>query len=206
MTFSPVKKKGKVYRYYRCSAASRNGHGTCPAKSVNADRVEQFVVDQIRRIGADSALQEETFRQAVAQVKAQRRGLKLELRRLKTDLSTSRADVQRLVETVSRLTGPAAGATAAELATEQERMTVIESRQAEIKAELTALDVQAVNRDELARALEAFDPIWDVLLTPERERVLRLLIEKIDYDGTTQQLAIIWRLSGFGQLVEEIGR
>ena len=56
----------------------------------------------------------------------------------------------------------------------------------------------------MARALVAFDPIWDVLLTPERERVLQLLIERIDYDGATQQLTITWRLSGFGQLADEI--
>ncbi len=106
---------------------------------------------------------------------------------------------------MSRLTGPAADATAAELATAQGRVASLEARQAEIKAELATLDVQAIDRDELARALEAFDPIWDVLLTPEKERVLQLLIERIDYDGATQQLAITWRLSGFGQLAKEIG-
>jgi site-specific DNA recombinase len=54
-------------------------------------------------------------------------------------------------------------------------------------------------------SLEAFDPIWDVLLTPEKERALRLLIERVDYDGGTGRLDIAWRLSGFGQLVEEVG-
>ena len=84
-------------------------------------------------------------------------------------------------------------------------MANLESRQVEIKAELATLDVQAIDRMDLTRALEAFDPLWEVLLTPEKERVLHLLIEKIDYDGATQQLAITWRLSGFGQLADEIG-
>ena len=81
----------------------------------------------------------------------------------------------------------------------------LESRQAEIKVDLSTLDMRAIDRDELARALETFDPIWNVLLTPERERVLQLLIERIDYDGCTAKLDITWRLAGFGQLVEEIG-
>ncbi len=42
-------------------------------------------------------------------------------------------------------------------------------------------------------------------MTPERERVLRLLIEKIEYDGGTGKLEIAWRLAGFGQLAGEIG-
>jgi hypothetical protein len=34
---------------------------------------------------------------------------------------------------------------------------------------------------------------------------MRLLIERIDYDGGTGSLDIAWRLAGFGQLAEEIG-
>ncbi|MCP4005526.1 MAG: recombinase family protein, partial [bacterium] len=64
----PTKNHGRVYRYYSCTGAQKQGYATCPSKSVNADKVEAFVVDQIRRIGADPALQDETFRQAVAQV------------------------------------------------------------------------------------------------------------------------------------------
>ena len=33
---------------------------------------------------------------------------------------------------------------------------------------------------------------------------MRLLIAKIDYDGATGQLAITWRLQGFGQLAAEV--
>jgi site-specific DNA recombinase len=205
MTFAPAKTNGRVYRYYRCSAASRKGHGTCPAPSVSADKIEQFVVEQIRRIGSDPALQEKTFEQAVCQVKAQRRGLKLDQRNLKKELDRAKADVARLTQTLSRTEGPAADAVASELGKAQEQVTHLESRKKEIAAGLAALDAQAIDRDELARALESFDPLWDVLLTPERERVLQLLIERIDYDGRTGQLQIEWRLGGFGQLVEEVG-
>ena len=44
-----------------------------------------------------------------------------------------------------------------------------------------------------------------MLLTPEKERVLRLLIDRIDYDGGRGKLEITWRLGGFGQLAGEIG-
>ncbi|MCP4006550.1 MAG: hypothetical protein GY725_20420, partial [bacterium] len=75
-------------------------------------------------------------------------------------------------------------------------------RQAEIKTELADLKAQSIDRDDLTRALEAFDPIWDVLLTQERERVMHLLIERIDYDGN--ELAITWRLAGFGEFAAEV--
>jgi hypothetical protein len=42
-----------------------------------------------------------------------------------------------------------------------------------------------------------------VLLTPERERILRLLIERIDYDGATGMLSFAFRLPGVASLIAE---
>ncbi|MCP4006749.1 MAG: recombinase family protein, partial [bacterium] len=204
MVPTPTSKGARLYRYYTCRAAQKNGHATCPTKSVNADRVEAFVVDQIRRIGADHELQDQTFQQAVAEVKAKARGLRFEARRLKNDLAPAKADVERLVAAVSRCDGPAAEAIAEELTATQKRLAQIRNRQAEIKTELGDLKSQSIDRDDLTRALEAFDPIWNVLLTPERERVLQLLIDRIDYDGGTGDLQITWRLSGFGDFAAEV--
>lgn len=203
MTGDSHKSRNRRHRYYRCSAAIKRGRATCPTKSLPADKIESFVVDQIRRIGVDPKLQDETFRQAVVQVKAQRRGLRAEKTRFERELVTVRADVERLVGALSRATGPAADAIATELEKAQGRVQTVESRLREIRDELTVLRGQDVDRDDLTRALEAFDPIWDALLIPERERVMKLLVERIDYDGV--ELAITWRLGGFGELVDEVG-
>ena len=72
---------------------------------MSADNVEKFIIDQIRQIGTDPQLQDETFHQAVGQVKARRRGLKLESKRIIDELTRSRAEVERLVATVSRVDG-----------------------------------------------------------------------------------------------------
>ena len=65
----------------------------------------------------------------------------------------------------------------------------------QIKAELVTLDMQAIDRDDLARALNAFDPIWDVLLTPEKERVLQLLVEQIHLEMPATDLPEDLRLA-----------
>ncbi len=204
MTHTTTKTRSRAHRYYTCQRAQKEGRAACPTKSIPAGKVETFVVDHIRRIGVDATLQEETFQQTVAQVKAQRRGLRAEKKRLTRDLTTARANAQLLVETVARVSGSAADAVAVELATAQERFFTIETRLAEIGVELDALKAQVVDRHELAQALEAFDPIWDVLLTSEKERVVNLLIERIDYDGGTREFGIKWRLAGFGQLAAEV--
>ena len=141
----------------------------------------------------------------MAQIKASRRGLKRERKSLGRDLATLKEDVARLVDAVSRVTGSAAEAIAAELEEKQQRVQTLEARLSEIDDELAALKNQDVDRDDLARSLEEFTPIWEALLIPERERVLRLLVERIDYDGAAGTMAIQWRLAGFGKLAEEIG-
>jgi len=202
MTPGWSRSRARLYKYYRCVHAEKNGHAVCPTKSVKADKVEAFVVGEIKRIGADPALQQAVFEQALAQVKAQRRGIKAEAKRLERELVTAHADVERLVGAVSRVTGPAADAIAAELAREQERVGTLESRQREVEAEIAALGKQDIDREAVASALQAWDELWSVLLVPERERVLKLLVDRIDYGGGTLQIQ--WRLAGFGQLASEV--
>jgi site-specific DNA recombinase len=185
MVHAPAKAHGRLYRYYRCLNSMRKGAAACPTKAIQADRVEAFVVDRIRCIGQDPALRAVTFEQALAQVAAERRGMKVEAKHLERDIATARRDVERLVATLTRTTGPAAAAVNGELVAAQERIGTLEARLAEVHGRQAAVTTQQIDEADLARALEAFDPIWDVLLTPEKERVLNLLIERVSYDGST---------------------
>ena len=62
-----------------------------------------------------------------------------------------------------------------------------------------------VDEEGVARTLAAFDPIWEVLHTPEKERILRLLIEKVTYDGLGEDLTITFCPTGIASLSEEVG-
>src|SRR5207249_12057086 len=93
MTPTWTRREQRLYRYYTCSKAMRRGHDTCPTKSVPAAKIEKFVVDRIRAIGKDPHLCRETFRQALAQVTAQRRGLKAEAKRIAGETGKAREEV-----------------------------------------------------------------------------------------------------------------
>jgi DNA invertase Pin-like site-specific DNA recombinase len=45
-----TKRRGRCYRYYLCQHASRNGHRTCPTRSLSAGEIEEVVVQQVRRL------------------------------------------------------------------------------------------------------------------------------------------------------------
>jgi len=183
----------------------KRGASTCTTRSVSAPKVENFVVEQVRRIGRNPELQRETFEEAVAQVKAHLRGLKAETRRLQRDLKTARKRVEALVATLTDCSGASRTAVQQELEKAQKHVQTIENRIAEIRTEKTDLESQDFDQANVAAALQEFDPLWEVLLTPEKERVLGQLVERIDYDGESEELTIQWRLSGFNELADEIG-
>jgi DNA invertase Pin-like site-specific DNA recombinase len=45
-----TRRRGRVYRYYLCQHASRNGHRTCPTRSLSAGEIEGVVMEQLRRL------------------------------------------------------------------------------------------------------------------------------------------------------------
>jgi radical SAM superfamily enzyme YgiQ (UPF0313 family) len=194
----------RLYRYYVCQRAMKEGWSSCATKSVSALEVEQFIIDRIRGIGRDPELRRATFEEALAQLAAERRGLTAEAKRIERELVTARRDVERLVATLSRANGAAAGTVEVEVEKAQERVATLERRAVEIADRVALLDAQKIDEADLARALESFDPVWNALLTPEKERVLRLLIERVAYDGATKQMQIRFALPGFAALAADL--
>ncbi|MBI4162006.1 MAG: recombinase family protein [Acidobacteria bacterium] len=199
-----TRNRHRLYRYYTCSNAQKNGRATCPTKSIPAAEVEKFVVDRIRIIGSDPELRRETFQQALRQIAEERRALKAEAKRLTGEIERASREVDRLVAAVAKAAGEAQRALLEGLEKAQSRLSTVEDRLREIRAKEADLGSNPVDDDDLGRALKAFDPIWDVLHTPEKERILRLLIERIDYDGRTEDLSLTFRPMGIAALAAEV--
>ena len=70
----------------------------------------------------------------------------------------------------------------------------LEARLADVAQTIAAVDGQHISRDEVAKALRDFDPVWDALVPREKVSLLGLLIERIDYDGV--EVAVTFRGEG----------
>jgi site-specific DNA recombinase len=193
---------GKAYRFYRCGKAVKQGASACPTRSVPAAKIEDVVVAQVARIGADPELRRQTFQSALAQVAADRRGLKAEARRLERDLAAARTELDGLVRALATAEGSAATALQEAVAAAQERVAGLQARVAEVREREAALACQVIDEADLGRALEEFTGLWEVLATPERERVIRLVLERVTYraEGETE---IKFALPGLAELAEE---
>ena len=183
----------KRYRYYVCLGAQKRGWHTCPSKSVPAEEIERLVVEQIRAIGRDPSLIAATIRQARKQTKEQIVQLESEKTRVRRELQRSRGQVRRLVAD----TASSNGSTATRLGDLNERIRIAERRLTEIREDSLALTRQMVSTQEVTDALAAFDPVWETLSPKEQTRLVKLLIERVEYDGEKGKVTMTFRPAGF---------
>ncbi len=67
MTPSHTRRRGKQYRYYLCLKASKNGHRTCPVRSIAAGEVEAAVIGNLRALVRAPELVVRTWRSVNAE-------------------------------------------------------------------------------------------------------------------------------------------
>jgi site-specific DNA recombinase len=197
MIHTTTAKGSRRYRYYTCSNGQKKGRDTCPSGPVPAAEIEQFVVDHIREIGQDPSLVAETIAQARKQVEAEMKRLRGEQASLGRDSRRWHAELAK-----AAAQGPSPGTTA-RLADLQERIKGAEVRLTQLVAELDAQERQHLDEDEAAATLAQFDPIWQALTTREQERLLHLLIERVDYDGESGNISLTFHRTGLKALASQ---
>jgi site-specific DNA recombinase len=192
----------KRYRYYVCSHAQKRGWRTCPSKAVPAAPLEQFVLDQVRELGRDPALLEEVLAQARAHEANRIAALKTEQCGLEQELAGWQGQVRKLSGQFcpEEDNGPVI----ARLAELQERMGRVEERVRKVQAQIRALHQQWHDDDQAALARSLFDPAWAELAAAEQARALRLLVERVDYDGAAGKVAVTFQPAGIRVLAHAL--
>lgn len=186
MTHAYTKRGSKIYRYYVCNRASKEGWDKCPAPSLPAAEVEKFVVEEIARIGVDPQLRAEV----IAEHERSRE------REIKGARATRRKLEQQLAALAKSVRDASANGNAVALAEGQRQRIEIEGDLASLNAKITHLTEQAMTEEELRHVMESFLPAWESLALQERLRLLRLIVQQVSYDGETGEIAITFHPNG----------
>jgi site-specific DNA recombinase len=193
-----TKNGSRRYRYYVCTNAQRRGWHNCPSKSIPAREIEVFVVDQVRCIGKDTTLLADTLEETRAQATARIRDLEAEKKGLERDLARHNAEIRKLA---GRL---ATNGTATDrMADLQDRIGAVEQRNTQVREELITLGRERLDEREVARLLAVFDPVWETLAPREQVRVIRLLVQRVDYDGEKGTVSVTFHPAGIKMLSRE---
>lgn len=125
-----------------------------------------------------------------------------EQRSSERELKKSHARVRKLVS-VSSASASDGVAVTDQLADLQDRIRVLEQRTIAIREEVLSLKQEAVDEVDLTQALSAFDPVWESLSPREQSRLIRLLIERVGYDGRDGKVTVTFRSLGIKALCTE---
>ena len=200
MTPTHATKGGKRYRYYVCSNAQKQGWDHCPSQSVPAGQIERIVVEQISKLGQDpgrlkTILTEATKqrRTCLADLEGERRGLEQELAR-----------AQALMENLKK-TGPVDQKQqhASELEAIRENIGHLERSLADTKKQTLSLQQPLLEVEQAARALSALEQEFGSLPGIEQARLIRLMVQRADYDGGQGKLALTLDSAGLAMVLEE---
>ena len=72
-----------------------------------------------------------------------------------------------------------------------ERTNQLEQRIAELRDKLTAVQRETVSAAAIQRAVALFDPVWDLLLVPERFRILHPVLAGNSIDRNLMSLSLV---------------
>ena len=203
MTHTYTTKKNKRYRYYVCTNAQKEGWDQCPTKSLPAGEIENFVVDRIKCIGSDPDMISRVIEQVHDQHRKQIGELEREKRMLEKELRGCHDKIQRLVS--KSIKKDKKIPMADRLASLQTRIGIIEQRLKGIQGDLAMINDQIIDEKEFRTALSQFDPVWESLLPREKVRMVRLLVERVEYDGREGKIALTFHPSGIKALAQEVG-
>lgn len=192
------------YRYYVCCRAQKLGWDNCVSKAVPAAQIEQLVVRQVKAIGNDPHLLGEVMEQARQQDAARIHELEAEKRELEKSLGAGHDEMQALTGRIRP--GDDNSPFISKLADLQEQIAKVEQRMHAIRDQIQAINHLVLDPDETALAMSVFDPVWEALTSREQIRVLELLVERVDYDGSKKKVSIVFRPTGIKTLAHELNK
>jgi site-specific DNA recombinase len=196
-----TRRGNKCYSYYVCQTQQKQGAAKCPGSRVSATEIDEYVVERIREIGQESTVLKETIEAAKKDLDARKPELVGELRRLgqgEKKLATERANLLAAVANG----GPGTQVLVGRLGEVDEELQKKANRAAEVRGELAALESRVIDENDLRRAVQAFDPVWDQLFPKEKARIIRLLVEHVTYHAGEGEVRMTFRPSGVREMAQ----
>ncbi len=183
------------YGSYVCARYAKSGAAACPGARIAVGAIEGFVVERLRAIGREPGLVAATLAAAQRALAERRPAAEKEIAGCEVDRRGLRDERKHLVAAVGR-GGQGSAQILERLGALDSGVTALDERERALRREIAALEAAAIDPDDLRAALTAFDPLWARLSVAERTRVMHLLLERVTFDGRTNDVAITFRANG----------
>lgn len=184
------RRKGKVYRYYRCSTRDKLGASACTTKPLPANAIEEFVVERIREAVREDGLAEHVAREMRDRIQIRRGDLEKLRAGLPAEVDRLRVEASTLAEKVASVEGTARDLLGRRLNEATEALTKKQAFLAEVRKSLTLLAQTEVDAEWVAGALADFDKVWDIMTPENRIRLSHALVECVTVSGANHSVEV----------------
>jgi len=198
MTHHYVMKDNKGYRYYVCINAQKRGWDTCISPSLPAAELEEFVVGQIRMLRKDNMFLTEVLEKAQSKLYS-------DVERNEILVKRAESEMKQMLRSLGEISAQATynSRAADSLAQLQDEIKQKEEYITNFNEKILAARKRMLDTDEMTGAMEAFDPIWKSLTPHEQAKLVRLLVQQVEYDGENQEVSVIFHQTGIKSLTRE---
>ena len=197
MGLTYTQKGARRYTYYHCAKDAKRAVSRCRLKRVPAGDIEKVVLEQLSAVFRTPTLVSQTYFAAKEMEAVERERLLKQKEQLEGDLLKLR---QRALEEVApESNGSDPGQTLADF--NQESVTL--SRQlADVSARAKMFEGDPVTEVEVSEAFQTVETFWEDLFPLERNRLVRLLVEKVEIKETGIDLEL--KTQGLTNLIVEL--
>ena len=134
--------------------------------------MEEFIVSKIRDIGKDSELVAEAIKAAGKEIDTRRPELISELRKLERERKKLETKRENYLDAIGK-GGTATQAVLDRLGEADSGLQRVSHRVEHVRSELSAMNDEAINEDDLKQALAQFTPVWTELTLAEKSRIVQ---------------------------------
>lgn len=188
----------KRYRYYTCLKAIKNGWSSCPSKSLPAAELESAVIDQIRCIATDERLIRDVVKQSKKTVETELAELQRQVKNYNKQLARDHAEIQRIAA-IADPNDP----TISRLADLHDRTAKSESELHVLRSKMNRLQVTQLADAEVRTAFSDFEKMWHNLTMREQAKLIRVLVERVEYDPSDTSVSVSFHASAIQSLNDE---
>ena len=190
--------KGREYHYYSCTAPIHRGVTACPVRRISAALVEPVVVEAIRGFARKPELIDEVIKEANAAVREgvprlQRK--RRDLLRKKTAIETEARQVLASLKEGAKINR----VVQARLDDLDEQLEAVEIGVKEVDDRIRQEEERVVNAEVVKESLIQFDAMWEAARPGEKKEVIRLLVERVTFDGEVLRVELL-----LGRAIEKV--
>ncbi len=191
------------YRYYVCMNAQKRGYSNCPTRSVNAQAIEDAVIDGLRKIAGDPKAQEQGIKSFSESLQQEINHLKEEQKAIGNEMQDLSTRIKDLNDSLGHKKDDKSISTI-ELRDLKEKLLNDEQLMSEMRIKKIQIEEEVITREEFIEVLSVTSPIWDTFFPQEKRRILKLLLKEIVYDGRDGTLGLTFNGKGIQLLNLEV--